>query len=230
MRGLTVTLWEDGPVQVENVLVGEPGTEDVEVQTGIPGPHQVFTLGIPKGDAHAWTDRRVSWSVPGGEAVTARAFGHAVTGVEQLIPGPWHKKVRCVRIAPGEEQTVTIWSAGKRITAAGAFLTGSSGTERTENGKVGTDAVKLSIPAFAVCRCGTSVVSYCRPKAYAALAPEAQAERFTLDSGAFFALGDIPVSGKFQAVNAAYDDVYRVQSVTVMRTETGAEYLEVTGK
>ena len=113
MRGLTVTLWDlaetgqddfgfpiwtETPVSVENVLVGEPSTEDVTTATSLYGKRLVCMLGIPKGDAHVWTDRRVSWTGPDGRTVTVRTFGYPITGVEALIPGPWHMKVRCEAI------------------------------------------------------------------------------------------------------------------------------------
>lgn len=110
MRGLTVTLferaqtgtdgfnapiYEDVPAQVENVLIGEPTTDDITTSTDLFGKRIAYMLGIPKGDAHDWQDRRVQWQDAYGRTVTVQTFGFPITGVEGLIPGPWHMKVRC---------------------------------------------------------------------------------------------------------------------------------------
>ena len=109
MRGITVTLYEktlkDDPdpfgapvytetaVTVDNVLVGQPTTEDIADAERLYGKKIVFVLGIPKGDAHEWQDRRITWKDAYGRTWDTRSFGFPVTGVEENIPGPWHKKV-----------------------------------------------------------------------------------------------------------------------------------------
>lgn len=110
MRGQTVTLYEkaqtgvdsfnhpiyeETPVLVENVLIGEPSTDDITSATDIYGKRIVFMLGIPKGDRHNWQDCKVSWTDAYGTVITVRTFGYPITGIEANIPGPWHKKVRC---------------------------------------------------------------------------------------------------------------------------------------
>ena len=107
MRGVTVTLFEktqagvDGlnnpvysvqPVQVENVLVGEPTTDDITSSISLYGKQIRYMLGLPKGDAHVWTDTTVEIF---GE--TFRTFGDTIRGIEENIPTPWHKKVRVER-------------------------------------------------------------------------------------------------------------------------------------
>ena len=57
-----------------------------------------YMLAIPKGDAHDWTDKRVEWTDAYGRTVRCVTFGFPITGVEALVPGPWHMKVRCQRI------------------------------------------------------------------------------------------------------------------------------------
>ena len=110
MRGLTVTLYEqtqagvDGfdvpiyeetPVTVDNVLVGEPTTDDIATSTALYQKQIRYMLGIPKGDTHDWKDKHVSWVDAYGVAHHVMTFGFPVTGVEANIPGPWHMKVRC---------------------------------------------------------------------------------------------------------------------------------------
>ena len=113
MRGITVTLytktrsgtdpfgapvWAETGENVENVLVGQPDTDDVTASTDLYGKRIDYMLAIPKGDGHEWTDRRVEWTDAYGRTVRCETFGFPLTGVESLVPGPWHMKVRCQRI------------------------------------------------------------------------------------------------------------------------------------
>lgn len=110
MRGITVTLYEtiqtgtdalnapiyaEVPVEVKNVLVGEPSTDDYTTSTQVFGKQIMFMLGIPKGDDHDWVNKKVTWTDAAGNIQTVRTFGFPIMGVEANIPGPWHKKVRC---------------------------------------------------------------------------------------------------------------------------------------
>lgn len=110
MKGIKVTLYElkeDGrdalnnpiyketPVDVENVLVGQPETDDVTSAISLYGKQISYMLGIPKGDTHEWTDKKVSWTDAQGNTQTVHTFGFPIMGVEANIPGKWHMKVRC---------------------------------------------------------------------------------------------------------------------------------------
>lgn len=111
MRGITVTLYEktqttgvDGfgvpvytekPVQVKNVLIGEPTTDDIAVSTALYQKQITYMLGIPKGDTHNWMDSRVEWTDRYGTTHKVKTFGFPITGIEANIPTPWHMKVRC---------------------------------------------------------------------------------------------------------------------------------------
>lgn len=110
MRGLTVTLYQETrsgadplgnpfytetPVEVENVLVGEPSTDDIATSTDLYGKKIAYMLGIPKGDTHDWVNKKVEWTDAYGHLHRVLTFGFPITGVEELIPGPWHMKVRC---------------------------------------------------------------------------------------------------------------------------------------
>ena len=107
MRGITVTLYErmqsgtdafnapvytETPVQVENVLVGQPETDDITASIELYGKQIRYMLGIPKGDTHNWEDTIVEFW--GGRY---RTFGMTIQGIEANIPTPWHKKVRVER-------------------------------------------------------------------------------------------------------------------------------------
>jgi hypothetical protein len=118
LRGITVTLYEqtqtgtdpfgapvyaETPVTVDNVLVGEPLTEDLAAGStfaaaGVTALHQKtirFVLGIPKVDTHDWREKHVSWTDVYGREIHCKTFGEPITGIEENIPGPWHMKVRC---------------------------------------------------------------------------------------------------------------------------------------
>ncbi len=110
MRGVTVTLYEtteqgrdafNAPIiketatTIDNVLIGEPSTDDYTSAVSVYGKQIRFMLGIPKGDTHDWTDKKVEWTDAQGNTQKCRTFGYPIMGVEANIPGPWHMKVRC---------------------------------------------------------------------------------------------------------------------------------------
>ena len=107
MKGVSVTLYKrtqtgvdafNNPtysVQAEtvnNVLVGQPTTDDVTSSISLYGKKIEYVLGIPKGDTHDWRDATVVIFNR-----TFRTFGDVIEGIEENIPTPWHKKVRVER-------------------------------------------------------------------------------------------------------------------------------------
>lgn len=107
MRGVTIILYdkvqtgvdafnrpvyEDVATTVDNVLIGEPTTEDVINELNLTGKHLAYTLAIPKGDTHEWNDRKVEFF---GEVF--RTYGEPTQGIEHLIPLSWNKKVKVER-------------------------------------------------------------------------------------------------------------------------------------
>ena len=107
MRGITVTLHQktqtgtdsfnaptyvETDVEVENVLIGEPTTDQVVEDLNLYGKKLAYTLAIPKGDAHDWTDVDVTFF---GERF--RTYGEPTQGLEHLIPLSWNKKVKVER-------------------------------------------------------------------------------------------------------------------------------------
>ena len=104
MTGITVTLYEraqtgvdalndpiytETPVEVPNVLVGQPTTDDVTSSINLYGKKLEFMLGIPKGDTHNWKDVTVEFF---GQRF--RTFGAVMEGISANVPTPWLKKVR----------------------------------------------------------------------------------------------------------------------------------------
>ena len=90
-------IYEEDPVVVDNVLVGEPSTDDITTSTQMYGKTIQYMLGIPKGDVHDWMDKKVEWTDGYGNTHTVRTFGFPITGIEANLPPqiPWHMKVRC---------------------------------------------------------------------------------------------------------------------------------------
>lgn len=171
--------------------------------------------------------------------------------------GHW-MELQLKRTVPDVGGTVTLWTAGKRVTLVGAFLRGSDGVERTTTGRISTDNVTLVIPQTVKAFFSGSPVTYVREKIYALMSPTDQAKHFTIDSSSsFFALGeinpgllispedydgvlsyddyliaasDIPADAKYQQINSIWD-TWRVQSVSLKNTgKPIEEYLEVTGR
>lgn len=104
MNGISITLYDkrktgedafghpvysETPVTVENVLVGEPTSDEVTDALNLYGKHVAYTLAIPKGDANTWMGRTVEFF---GEKF--KVIGHPTQGIDHLIPLAWNKKVR----------------------------------------------------------------------------------------------------------------------------------------
>lgn len=85
-------IYEDKPVDVENVLVSPTSSDDVINQQSLTGKVAVYTLGIPKGDTHEWEDKEVLFF-----GKRWRAFGFPTEGIEHMIPLDWNKKVMVER-------------------------------------------------------------------------------------------------------------------------------------
>lgn len=77
--------WEDVP----GVLVGEPSTEDLVSDMQLYGKRLAYTLAIPKGDNHIWTDTKVKFW---GQVFST--YGNVTQGIEANIPLKWNKKVK----------------------------------------------------------------------------------------------------------------------------------------
>ena len=85
-------VFADSTETVENVLIGQPTTEEIDSTLSLYGKKIDYMLGIPKGDAHNWEDTIVEfWGN------RYRTFGMTIQGIEANIPTPWHKKIRVER-------------------------------------------------------------------------------------------------------------------------------------
>lgn len=79
-------------VDVEDVLVGQPTTDDVNTSISMYGKKCEFVLGIPKTDTHDWTDRTV---VIFGDRY--RTIGYPMRGIDENIPLRWNRNVKVER-------------------------------------------------------------------------------------------------------------------------------------
>lgn len=73
---------------VDDVLVGEPTTQEIQDNLNLYGKYMAYMLGIPKGDTHEWTDSDV---IIFGERY--HTFGPLIQGIEANVPTRWHKKI-----------------------------------------------------------------------------------------------------------------------------------------
>lgn len=110
IHGITVVLYEktdtgesdafgrpiytETPVEVENVLVGQPTAQEVLDTYNLTGKKAVYTVGIPKGDTHTWADRKIEFF---GE--TWKAIALPVSGIDDLVPLDWNKTIQVERYA-----------------------------------------------------------------------------------------------------------------------------------
>lgn len=110
MKGITVLLvektqtgidelnrpiYEDSLVEVHDVLVGEPSQDEITNTMSLYGKEVKYTLAIPKGDTHEWTDTEVILPLPfEGKYKT---IGYPTAGIEANIPLRWNKKVKVER-------------------------------------------------------------------------------------------------------------------------------------
>ena len=79
-------------IDVADVLVGQPSTDDITSSIQLYGKRIDYVLGIPKGDENNWTDATVYiW----GEKF--RTIGYPMTGEPENIPLRWGKNVKVER-------------------------------------------------------------------------------------------------------------------------------------
>lgn len=85
-------IYTDTTVTVDNVLIGEPTSDQVMQELNMHGKRLAYVLGIPKGDSNTWTDTEVEFF---GEKF--KTYGEPTQGIDHLIPLSWNKKVKVER-------------------------------------------------------------------------------------------------------------------------------------
>ena len=83
-------------VDVDDVLVGEPTTDDIQNTSTLYGKVASYRLAIPKGDTNVWEDTEVI--LPAPFEGTYQTIGYPTAGIEANIPLRWNKKVFIERI------------------------------------------------------------------------------------------------------------------------------------
>ena len=85
-------VWAKTPVAVDNVLIGQPTTDEVTSTIDLFGKRADYVLAIPKGDGHNWENAEAEFF-----GRRWRTLGMAIQGIEENVPTPWHKKVLVAR-------------------------------------------------------------------------------------------------------------------------------------
>lgn len=88
-------IYEPKPVEIDNVLIGEPSTEDISSAVNLSGQKVHYTLGIPKGDTHDWVGKDVI--LPAPWSCKCRTVGVPTEGIEANVPLLWNRKVKLER-------------------------------------------------------------------------------------------------------------------------------------
>lgn len=79
-------------VNVDDCLVGQPSADDVTNVLALYGKKIAYTIGIPKGDTHNWTDAEIVMF--GGRF---RTIGYPETGIQANIPLRWGQNIKVER-------------------------------------------------------------------------------------------------------------------------------------
>lgn len=90
--GFDKPIYEYADEVVENVLVSPTSSNDIITTTDLTGKKAVYTLAIPKGDRHDWTDCIVCFFNQEWHTI-----GYPLEGIEENIPLDWNKKVMVER-------------------------------------------------------------------------------------------------------------------------------------
>ena len=87
-------IYEEVPIEVENILVAPSTTDDITTSTDLVGKKAIYTMAIPKDDTNDWENKKVKFF--GQEW---KVFGFTLQGIEENIPLSWNKKVMVERYA-----------------------------------------------------------------------------------------------------------------------------------
>lgn len=85
-------LYEELPVQVNDVLVTPVGTDDLVADLQLHGKKAVYELSIPKGDTHTWEDRTVEFF-----GQKWKTIGFCQQLITENVPLRWDRKIKVER-------------------------------------------------------------------------------------------------------------------------------------
>ena len=88
-------IYEEIPVDVADVLVGEPTSDEITDALNLHGKKAAYWIAIPKGDTNIWKDTKVIFPEP--FAGTYQTIGYPIAGIEENIPLRWNKKIMVER-------------------------------------------------------------------------------------------------------------------------------------
>lgn len=88
-------IYEDDLIEVNNILVGEPSSDDISNTMSLYGKEVKYMLAIPKGDTNSWVDTEVI--LPAPFTGKYKTIGYPTAGIEENIPLEWNKKVKIER-------------------------------------------------------------------------------------------------------------------------------------
>lgn len=90
---LNMPVYAEEQENVGGVLAAPSTAQEIADALTLTGKRAVYTLYIPKGDAHDWEDTKVSFF---GE--TFHTIGPVTEYIEANVPGPWNRRVQVERI------------------------------------------------------------------------------------------------------------------------------------
>lgn len=94
IKGTDIALYSGSAQEtIHNVLIGQPMTSQSENAATQTGTILTYTLAIPKGDTHDWTNRIVGFF-----GSLFRTVGYPLEGIEANVPLDWHKQVNVRKI------------------------------------------------------------------------------------------------------------------------------------
>lgn len=85
-------IYSETAEDVNDVLVGQPTTDDVTTTVSLYGKRVELVLGIPRTDTHEWADAVVQIR---GERY--RTIGYPMRGVDENVPLRWNRNVKVER-------------------------------------------------------------------------------------------------------------------------------------
>ena len=107
MRGMTIQLvqktqigvdefnapiYTEELIDVDDCLVGQPSADDVANTLALYEKKIAYTIGIPKGDTHNWTDAEIVMF-----GARFRTIGYPETGIQANIPLRWGQNIKVER-------------------------------------------------------------------------------------------------------------------------------------
>ena len=132
IRGTDITLYTAGGTEtIRNVLIGEPAGGG-------------YTIALPKGDAHDWTERKI-----GFWGALWRTVGTPVQGIAENIPLAWNKKITVQPLKTNGSITVYEQGSFTRHQLDDVFLTDLRGQHVEKTGAQPDGA--LTVRVYAVC-------------------------------------------------------------------------------